>query len=73
MSRGIASQVNRVIQEKGYKQYVIAERAGFTAKEFSDLLNGRKIFKAEYVKPICFALEITPNTLFGFSENYKKT
>jgi len=60
-----AERVSSIIKRKGYKQGAIAERAGFTAKEFSDLLCGRKTFKSEYVCPICKALGITPNELFG--------
>lgn len=68
MSGNVLNRVNMVIQARGYKQYVVAERAGFKPKDFSDLLNGRKTFKAEYVKPICEALGVTPNVLFGFED-----
>lgn len=68
MTGTIVNRVNEVIQTKGYKQYVIAERAGFKPKDFSDLMNGRKTFKAEYIMPICYALDVTPNVLFGFEE-----
>lgn len=63
-----AERVNSIIKEKGYKQCAIAERAGFSAREFSDLLHGRKTFKSEYINPICKALGITPNELFGMGE-----
>lgn len=65
MGTTMAERLKAIIDEKGYKQYVIAERAGLTAKELSDLLTGRKTFKADYVKPLCKALWITPNELFG--------
>lgn len=66
MEKTIVTRLNELIRSKGYKQYVVAEKAGFTSKELSDLLNGRKTFKAEYVRPLCKALCITPNELFGF-------
>lgn len=68
MAVSIITRINALIQEKGYKQYIIAEKAGFKDKEFSALLNGRKTFKAEYVNPICYALGVTPNVLFGFEK-----
>ena len=68
MTRTIVSRVSEVIQVKGYKQYIVAERAGFKPKDFSDLMNGRRTFKAEYVMPICDALNVTPNVLFGFED-----
>lgn len=60
----IALRVKEIIKEKGYKQYVIAKKAGFTPQDFSGILCGRKTFKADFVNPICYALEITPNELF---------
>lgn len=68
MSGTIVDRINKAIQAKGYKQYTVAERAGFKPKDFSDLLNGRKTFKAAYIMPICYALDVTPNVLFGFEE-----
>ena len=64
----ILERVNDVIHVKGYKQCAVAERAGFSPKEFNDLIKGRKTFKAEYVKPICAALDVSPNVLFGFED-----
>jgi len=68
MQETVLERVNAVIRIKGFKQYAVAERAGFKPKEFNDLIKGRKTFKAEYVKPICKALEVTPNVLFGFED-----
>ena len=36
----------RIINEKGMKQCAVAERAGYSKQQFSDMLNGRKIIKA---------------------------
>ena len=59
------SNIRDIIRDKGYKQCVIAEKAGFSPQDFSNILCGRKVFKVEYVKSICIALEVTPNDLFG--------
>lgn len=50
---------------QGMYQRTVAERAGFTEQQFSDMLNGRKTIKAEYLPAIAKALEVTPNDLFG--------
>lgn len=68
MQGTILDRVNDVIRIKGYKQCAVAVRAGFSPKEFNDLIKGRKTFKAEYVKPICTALDVSPNVLFGFED-----
>ncbi len=71
--QAIASRVKAIIKEKGYKQYVIAKKAGFTPQKFSGILCGRKTFKADFINPICYALEITPNDLFGIESDSEKS
>lgn len=61
----IPQNVLRIIQETGIKQCVIAERAGYTKQQFSDMLNGRKIIKASDVLRIAKAMNVTPNDLYG--------
>lgn len=59
----IAENVKKTIREKGYKQVAIAKQAGFKEYEFSNMLNGRKIIKADDVLPIAEALGVEPNDL----------
>lgn len=61
----IPQNVLKIIQDTGVKQCVIAERAGYTKQQFSDMLNGRKIIKAMDVLRIARALNVTPNDLYG--------
>ena len=63
----IALRVKAIIKEKGYKQYIVAKKAGFSPQDFSSILCGRKTFKADFVNPICSALGVTPNELFEIS------
>ena len=56
--------IKSLIAESGMKQKVVAERAGFTEQMMTDMLNGRKVIKAEFVPAICLALGVTPNRLF---------
>ena len=61
----IALNTKWILTEKGLIHRVIAERAGFTPNVFSAMLNGRKLFLADYVVPVAKALGVTPNELFG--------
>lgn len=61
----IANNVRRIIKEKGYKQCVIAERAGFDQKVFSNMLRGRKLIVDYDIPKITAALGVTPNEIFG--------
>lgn len=45
----IIENIRKFTKERGMKQMAVAERAGFTAQEFSNLLNGRKALAAVYI------------------------
>lgn len=64
---GIIENTRRIIEKKGMKHRAVAERAGFSEKQFSALLNRRKIIKDTDVIAIANALEVTPNELFGLT------
>lgn len=64
-SSDLATNIKNIISKSGFKQFIIAERAGFNQYEFSNMLNGRKIIKAEEIPRIANALGVTPNELFN--------
>lgn len=57
--------IENIIYKKGLKKSAVANRMGITPQQFSDMLNGRRTLKATDVIPICKALDITPNELYG--------
>ncbi len=56
--------VNRIIQEKGFKKKAIAEKAGISQQRFSMMLTGKMMIREENIKPICDALCVEPNDLY---------
>lgn len=63
----VANRVREIIKEKGLKQTALAEKAGFTAQEFSDMLNGRRLMRAVDIASIINALSgvgVDANYLF---------
>ena len=60
----MTENIKSLIAESGMKQKAIAERAGFTEKTMTDMLNERKVIKAEFIPALCQALGVTPNRLF---------
>ena len=60
----LANNIKRMMRDRGLKQRFIAERAGFEENTFSNMLNGRKIIRAEYIPLIANALGVTANDLF---------
>lgn len=61
----VADNTKRIIEGRGLKQRVVAERAGFSIQQFSALLNHRKVIKDVDIIAIANALDVTPNDLFG--------
>lgn len=62
----VIENIKRIIQEKGMKQGVVAERSGFTPQEFSNVLNDRrKLLRVEHIYPISKALGVDVNELYG--------
>lgn len=63
--QAVVDNVKNLIRAKGLKQKFVAEKMGLSPQEFSNILTGRKKFTTEYVVPVCNALNITANELFG--------
>ena len=60
-------RIRNIARETGLKQYVLAERCGFSARDFSMIINGKKPLYADYLPQICKGLNITPDDLYkGF-------
>lgn len=59
----IVFNIKNIINQKGLKQKAVAERSGYNEKEFSHMLNGRKIIKGEDILPIAIALGVEPNDI----------
>ncbi len=62
----IISNIKRIIDEKGMKQGFVAEKAGFTKQEFSNILNDRrKLLRVEHLWDIAMTLDVSVNDLYG--------
>lgn len=60
----VINNIKCLIYEKGMKQGVVAERAGFTQSEFSNVLNDRKLLRIEHLWQIAMALDVDVNKLY---------
>ena len=63
----VANRVREIIKEKGLTHTPIAEKAGFSTQEFSDMLNGRRLMRAVDIASIISALRgvgVDANYLF---------
>lgn len=64
----VGERIKAIIQEKGFKQYAAAKKAGIDAKQFNAMLNNRKIIKAEDLAVICKAIGCSPNDILEFPD-----
>ena len=65
--RKFAENTRKIIESRGLKQRAVAQKAGFSAQQFSALLNNRKVIKDVDVIAIANALDVTPNDLLVMS------
>ena len=64
----LSNELKQIIARKGLKNLYVAENAGYTAKELSDMLNGRRLIKACDIPKIAKALGVEINYLFGIEK-----
>lgn len=60
----VAYNIKRIITSLGTKNKFIAEKAGYTEQQFSNMLNGRKLITDIDIPKLAKALGVTPNELF---------
>ncbi len=65
MENCIAVGIRAIIADKGLVQKAVAQRAGFTEQQFSDMLNKRKIIRVEYIPAIAKALGVSVGELYA--------
>ena len=53
----VAIQLKKAITQKGLKQASIASKAGYSAQELNDMLNGRRIMRAVDIASISMLWE----------------
>ena len=56
----VYEKVRAYIDEMGYKQVTIAEKAGIPKATFNAILNGKRTLYADDLKAICLALNVSP-------------
>lgn len=56
-----------IINEKGLKQKAIANRIGWSERQFSDMMCGRRKISPKDIGKICLALNVEPNDLIIIS------
>lgn len=69
----VYENVREYIDKNGYKQKVIAEKAGIPNVTFNAMMNGKRTMYAEDLKAICIALNVSPEIFLEFEIKENQT
>lgn len=64
MNTAVVPNIRRIINERGLKQYAVAEKAGYTKQQFNAMLTGRKLITDVDICKITSVLDVDANALF---------
>ena len=56
----VYKKVREYIEENGYKQLAVAQKAGFPKVTFNAMMNGKRTMYADDLKAVCLALNVSP-------------
>jgi transcriptional regulator with XRE-family HTH domain len=65
----VYEKVRAYIDEMGYKQVTIAEKAGIPKATFNAILNGNRTLYADDLKAICLALNVSPELFIDMADS----
>ena len=68
----LQKNIKQLLKQRGLKQKYIAQKAGYSEKDFSAMINGRKNIYDDDVLIISKAFGLTPNDLFGIGREIKQ-
>lgn len=57
--------IRRLIRTKGLKQTFVAEQAGLTDQQLTDILSNRRLLRVEHLEPLARVLGVTIETLIS--------
>ncbi len=60
----LSKGIQKIIVNKGLKNLSVAEKAGFTPQELSDMINGRRLIKACDVPRLATALGVEAGDIY---------
>lgn len=60
----LSKGIQIIIAEKGFKNLYVAQKAGFTSQELSDMINGRRLIKACDVPRLATALGVEAGDIY---------
>lgn len=66
----VYEKVRAYIEQQGYKQVVIANKAGIPQTTFNAIMNGKRTMYADDLRAICVALNVSPELFIEINNQY---
>lgn len=64
-NKPLSKGIQIIIAKKGLKNLYVAQKAGYSQQELSDMLNGRRLIKACDIPRLADALEVDAGDLYA--------
>lgn len=64
----VSKGIKVIIAQKGLKNLYVAEKSGYTPKELSDMLNGRRLIKACDIPKLAHVLGVETSDIYAAGE-----
>lgn len=64
----VYEKVRAYIEERGYPQGAVAEKAGISKATFQAILSGKRTLYADDLKAICLALNVSPEVFIEYQK-----
>lgn len=72
MVSGVVAGIKKIITEKGLKQGYVAHKADFDKSQFSNLLHGKRVLRAEDLPRIANALGVSIADIYEAGKEEKE-
>ena len=63
--QSIINNIRYLIRTKGLKQTFVAEQAGMTDQQLTDILNNRRLLRVEHLEPLARVLGVSVEKLIS--------
>ncbi len=65
----VYKKVRAYIEENGYKQLGVAQKAGISKVTFNAMMNGKRKMYADDLRAVCLALNVSPELFIEAPKN----
>lgn len=65
----VYEKVRAYIEQQGYKQVAVANKAGIPQTTFNAIMKGKRTMYADDLRAVCLALNVSPELFIDFTKD----